>query len=322
MFSSGLPHRHFFSYVWNNFQASCEKQTVVRKRPSGVTMNQAIKTLPRMKLNLGLFILYTFMHAICLAVFWTGVTWTDVGVCLGSFYLRIFGLGAGYHRYFAHRSFKTSRPMQFFLALLGTLAFQRGVLWWAETHRHHHRGADTPDDIHSPTHHGFLYSHSGWFIDKKHRHTDFSKVADLAKFPELVWLNRIYFIPNILYALLIYSVFGLRGLLWGVAVSTVLLWHGTHWIQSMSHKYGGYRRYPSADNSRNHWLLAFVTLGEFHNNHHYYPSSCKQGQVWWEIDIVYYILKALSYLCLIWDLKTPPARSRRDKIPPKYLLSQ
>lgn len=280
-------------------------------------MTHPVPPAPRRTLCLDIFIPYVCMHLACIGVFWTGITWSGVGLCAASFFLRQFGLGVGYHRYFAHKSFKTSRVAQFFLALLGSLSVQRGVLWWAQTHRYHHRHADLPDDIHSPTYQGFIYSHSGWFMDEKNRRTDLSKVADLAKYPELVWLDdiKIHYLPTILYSFLIYLCGGWEGLVWGVAVSTVLLWHATHFIQSVSHKYGGYRRCPSPDKSRNHWLLGLVTLGEFHNNHHYYPSSCRQGFAWWEIDIDFYILKLLSWVGLVWELKTPPENVRRGKVP-------
>ncbi|HET8670226.1 MAG TPA: fatty acid desaturase [Candidatus Saccharimonadales bacterium] len=276
-------------------------------------MIQSIRTLTNTKLSFDILIPYALLHVACLAVLVTGINWRGVAICLGSFYLRAFGLGVGYHRYFAHRSFKTSRIFQFFLAVLGGLAIQRGVLWWAETHRYHHRHADTADDIHSPSHKGFLYAHSGWFIDQVNRETRFSRVSDLARFPELVWLNdwKGYFLPITTYTVLLYLLFGGEGLVWGLAISTIMLWHVTHWIQSMSHSYGGYRRFPNADNSRNHWLLGLVTLGEFHNNHHYSPSSCRQGFLWWEIDVGYYILRALSVFGVVWDLRVPPEHIRQ-----------
>jgi stearoyl-CoA desaturase (delta-9 desaturase) len=253
------------------------------------------------------FLLYVVLHNLALGVFFTGVTWQLVALCAGSFFLRMFGLGVGYHRYFAHRSFKTSRPVQFILALLGTLSLQRGVIWWAQTHRYHHRHADTPEDIHSPRYQGFLYAHSGWFMNKAHYDTDLAKIPDLARFPELVWLNdfRVYVIPMGLYAYAMKLIAGWPGFIWGFCLSTVLLWHLTHWIQSMSHSRGGYRRYESADASRNHFLVGLLGLGEWHNNHHHMPSSAKQGHVWWEIDMGYWILKVMSWFGLVWDLRTP-----------------
>jgi stearoyl-CoA desaturase (Delta-9 desaturase) len=277
-------------------------------------MKKSIRTFASTTISMDILILYALLHVACLSVFFTQSTWRGLSVGLASFFLRAFGLGVGYHRYFAHRSFKTSRAFQFVLAVLGSLAIQRGVLWWAETHRDHHRNADTDSDIHSPSHKGFIYAHSGWFLDEKNRQTKVSSVMDLARYPELVWLNdwRWYFLPILSYSSLLYIFFGGEGLLWGIAISTVALWHATHWIQSMSHSYGGYRRCPSSDNSRNHWLLGVLTLGEFHNNHHYSPSSCRQGFVWWEIDVGYYVLRLLKSLGVVWDLRVPSKQFRRD----------
>lgn len=254
-------------------------------------------------------VLWIAIHLACLGVFVTGVEARDVVLCAGSFFLRMFGLTIGYHRYFAHRTFKTSRAMQLVLALLAILAMQRGPLWWAETHRAHHRHTDSPDDIHSPRHRGFLYAHCGWFMDRKHARTNLAKVGDLARFPELVWLDdwRVYLLPMGLFILGLYAFGGPRAVLWGFAVSTVLLFQITHWIQSFSHTLGGYRRCPTRDDSRNHLLVGLLTLGEWHNNHHYYPSSARQGYAWWELDIGYWILRALALVGLVWDVRVPPA---------------
>lgn len=253
---------------------------------------------------------YVGMHVGCLGIFWTGVTKTDLLLCLGSYAVRMFGLVAGYHRYFSHRAFKATRGMQFVLALLGTLSGQKGALWWAAHHRYHHRYSDTPLDVHSPVQRSFLYSHSGWFLDRKNRDTDYARVTDLAKFPELVWLNDWNVVVTVAYVAVLFAVFGWSGVVWGYLVSTVLLWHAVHGIGSFGHRFGGYRRFATPDNSRNKWFLAVVMLGEgWHNNHHYFPSSARQGYVWWEIDIAYYVLKLLSRFGLVWDLNLPPAGS-------------
>jgi stearoyl-CoA desaturase (Delta-9 desaturase) len=268
--------------------------------------SQATSLRPPRHFNLGVLTLYLGIHLGCLGVLATGVTWEGVRICLFAFLIRSFGLGAGYHRYFAHKSFQTSRAMQFILGLLGTLALEGGPLWWADTHRRHHRYADTPEDIHSPTYQGFIYAHSGWFLDKANSHTDLSSVPDLAKYPEMLWLDQLWgymFLP-VICAFILFWQFGWTGFVWGVCVSSVLIWHATHWIQSLSHSYGGYRRFASADNSRNHWFVAMITFGEWHNNHHHFPWSARQGLAWWEIDIVYAILKFMSWMGLIWDLKT------------------
>lgn len=255
------------------------------------------------------FILYILVH--CGAVAAVGVALAKgldssaLPILAATYFARIFGLGAGYHRYFSHRAFKTSRPMQFLLALLGTTAMQRGALWWAQTHRDHHRHTDTTQDLHSPHHQGFAYSHFGWFFGGEHRRTKLDGIADFARFPELVWLNSTLAcaLVALLYGAGLWVGFGWPGFLWGFCVSTVLTWHTVHWIQSMSHWWGGYRRFETDDHSRNHWLLGVVSLGEFHNNHHHRASSARQGYAWWELDVVWYVLRGLALIGLVWDLK-------------------
>jgi len=253
---------------------------------------------------------YVGIHVACLAVLWVGASTTDMAVCGGSYLIRMFGLSAGYHRYFAHRAFKTSRAGQFLLALLGTLGVQRGALWWASRHRHHHRYSDTKDDIHSPLHQGFAYSHSGWFLDRRNEATDVARVQDLAKYPELVWLENWNIVPVLAYGSLVWLAFGLSGFVWGFCVSTVLLWHAIHAIGSFGHRFGGYRRFATTDNSRNKWFLGIVLLGEgWHNNHHFYPASARTGYRWWEVDPVYWVLCLLQWAGLVWDVRVPPARA-------------
>jgi stearoyl-CoA desaturase (Delta-9 desaturase) len=259
---------------------------------------------------------YAGMHLACLGALGTGCSGRYAAICGVSYCTRMFALMAGYHRYFSHRAFKTSRTMQFLLALVGTLGVQKGVLWWASHHRYHHRFSDTEHDIHSPIHRSFLYSHSGWFLDSDNRDTDYSRVGDLTRYPELVWLNEWGLVPISAYALLLFMLFGWGGLVWGFFVSTVLIWHAIHAIGSFGHRYGGYRRFATADNSRNKGFLALVLLGEgWHNNHHFYPSSARQGFAWWELDVVYSTLRCMERLGLVWDLRVPPERVRREMDP-------
>jgi stearoyl-CoA desaturase (delta-9 desaturase) len=256
---------------------------------------------------------YIGMHVTCIGIFWTGVKGSDIALCLSLYIVRMFGLMAGYHRYFSHRAFKTSRVMQFLIGLLGSLGYQKGPLWWASHHRYHHRYSDTYLDVHSPVHRSFLYSHSGWFLDKDNRRTEYARVGDLAKYPELVWLDNWNLLPVTVLAILLLLFFGWSGFIWGFCVNTILIWHAIHGIGSFGHKFGGYRRFVTTDNSRNKWFLALALLGEgWHNNHHYYPSSARQGFVWWELDIAYYILKVMDRLGLIWDLRLPPEQVTQD----------
>jgi stearoyl-CoA desaturase (delta-9 desaturase) len=196
---------------------------------------------------------------------------------------------------------------------LGTLSIQKGVLWWAANHRHHHKFSDQPEDIHSPKLTGFFWSHMGWILGTGHDRTLSELIPDLEKFPELRWLNRHYFVPPTILGALLLAWGGMPALVWGLGVSTVFLWHGVFTINSLSHVFGS-RRYETTDTSKNNFFLAFITMGEgWHNNHHCYQSSTRQGFYWWEIDFSYYVLKALSVLGITWDLREPPLEMLKKK---------
>jgi len=258
-------------------------------------------------------ILFLMVHLACFAVFWTGIAWWSVALCAFMFFTRKFGITGAFHRYFSHRSYKTSRPFQFFLAFLGGAAAQKGALWWAAHHRHHHKHSDTENDLHSAKLEGFYWSHVGWVLSKEYEEYDSNVVRDLNKFPELVWLDKYIFIPPIAagtFCFLVGHFFGnaMQGLIVGFFISTVILYHTTFAINSLCHMFGG-RRYETGEESKNSLWLAILTMGEgWHNNHHHYPLSCRQGFFWYEIDITYYILFCLSKVGLVWDLQAPPKR--------------
>jgi stearoyl-CoA desaturase (delta-9 desaturase) len=259
------------------------------------------------KLSWALSVPFFLMHLAPLAIFFTGVTLRSVVLCVGLYFVRMFFITAGYHRYFAHRSYKMGRVMRFVMAFGGTTSAQKGVLWWAAHHRHHHKHSDEHSDVHSPRH-GFWWSHVGWFLCDKYNETRFDLIPDLAKYPELRWLNRYHLVPPTLLALACVAIDGWTGLVIGFFLSTVLLYHGTFTINSLTHVFGR-RRYVTADTSRNSFILALITLGEgWHNNHHYYQRATNQGFFWWEIDISFYLLKVLSWLRLVHSLHTPPQR--------------
>jgi stearoyl-CoA desaturase (Delta-9 desaturase) len=225
---------------------------------------------------------------------------------LALFWLRTFALTAGYHRYFSHRSFKTSRVFQFVIAVLGASAFQQGPLWWAAHHRHHHRNTDKPTDVHSPRHHGFLWSHVGWVFSYENEPLRAGLIKDFSKFPELVWLDRYHRWPAYALAALSAWIAGFPGLTWGFLLSTMILFQTTFAVNSLTHQFGT-QRYDNADDSRNNWWVALATFGEgWHNNHHRYPSSVRQGFFWWELDVTYVLLKVLARLGIVWDLQLPP----------------
>jgi stearoyl-CoA desaturase (delta-9 desaturase) len=247
------------------------------------------------------------MHVVPIFAIYTGVTRFDIVLCLGLYVSRMFFITAGYHRYFAHRSYKMGRVMQFLMAFGGATAVQKGPLWWAAHHRHHHKASDTQEDIHSPRK-GFWWSHVGWILCRKYRPTETHLIKDFAKYPELRWLNKYYYVPPIMLGVACFLAGGWSALWIGFFLSTVITWHCTYFINSLAHLIGR-RRFATTDTSRNSLPLALLTLGEgWHNNHHHYQSTANQGFYWWEIDISYYGLRVLSLLGLVYDLRTPPAR--------------
>jgi stearoyl-CoA desaturase (delta-9 desaturase) len=245
------------------------------------------------------------LHLACLAVFFVPATPLAVVLCAGLYFVRMFGITAGYHRYFSHRSYKTSRWFQFVLACLGCSAMQKGPLWWTAHHREHHRHSDTVQDPHSPRINSFWWSHLGWILAKDYEETNWPIVTDWSRYPELRWLNRNHWLPGLLMAVLCFLVGGWSGLVWGFFISTVLLYHAVFMVNSVCHLFGR-RRYATPDQSRNNLWVAIVTLGEgWHNNHHRYQSSTNQGFFWWEIDVSYYLLKLLGCVGLVWNIRKP-----------------
>lgn len=292
----------------------------------GSAAEQDLRPEERYKIDWVRAIPFFTLHLACLAVIWVG--WSPVAVAVAAtlYFLRIFAITAFYHRYFSHRTFKTSRPVQFIFALLGASAVQKGPLWWAAQHRKHHRHSDQPDDIHSPNEHSLLWSHMLWVTSRGSFNTDLNEVKDLAKFPELRALNRFdSAVPLVLASALFLLGFilervapglgtsGPQLLIWGFFISTVTVFHGTSLINSMAHRFGR-QRYNTSDQSRNSLILALLTLGEgWHNNHHHYPATTRQGFYWWEIDITYYVLLLMARLHLIWDLRPVPEAVRNKR---------
>jgi stearoyl-CoA desaturase (delta-9 desaturase) len=263
------------------------------------------------------------VHLSCLAVFWVGFSWTAFSVALGLYIVRMFGITGFYHRYFSHKAFKAGRGVQLAGAVLGCASAQRGPLWWASHHRYHHQHADTPDDAHSPVVHGFLWSHLLWFLSPRYLATLDSRIKDFAKYPELRFLDRYHVIVPVVLGVGLYLLgdvlarvapgLGTNGwqmFIWGFSISTVAVYHATYTINSLSHLFGR-RTYDTNDHSRNNWLLAILTLGEgWHNNHHHYPVSARQGFRWWQYDVTYYILLLLQRLGLVHELRPLPTHVR------------
>jgi stearoyl-CoA desaturase (delta-9 desaturase) len=260
------------------------------------------------------------LHVGCLGVFWVGVSPTALGVAIGMYVLRLFALTGFYHRYFAHRTFRTSRAMQFVFAVLGATCVQRGPLWWAAHHRNHHRHADSTLDPHAPSLRGLLWSHMGWFLTPHAFRTEMKRVSDLARYPELRWLDRYDVVVPCLFGASLFALgawaghvhpawhtSGAQWLVWGFFVSTIVLFHATVTINSLAHRFGS-QRFATRDQSRNNLWLALLTFGEgWHNNHHFFPGSARQGFRWWELDLTWYGLLLMQRLRLIGGLKSPPA---------------
>ena len=299
---------------WVDADYGTSDLAAIRARPDRV---EWVRTLPFLVLHLG-----------CLGVIWVGWSWAAVAVAAGLYFVRMFAITGFYHRYFSHRTFQTSRVAQFVFALMGASAVQRGPLWWASQHRHHHQHADEDEDVHSPCRRGFWWSHIGWITSARNFPTAYARVRDLAKYPELVFINRfdslvpvvlagaLFLLGNFLQAFRpAWGITGGQLVVWGFFISTTALFHATSSINSMAHLFGS-RRYETADNSRNSLLLALITLGEgWHNNHHRHMSAVRQGFFWWEIDISYYVLKGLSWIGVIWDLRPVPQAAYDESAP-------
>lgn len=306
-----IPGASFVQNTWSIIRQTFDTDYF----PQGA---EAVRNQPE-RFEVGRCIPFILLHLGCLGVIWVG--WSPAAV-ITAFLLylgRMFAITAFYHRYFSHRTFRTSRSGQFFFAVLGNSAVQRGPLWWAAVHRHHHKHSDHEEDLHSPDIKGFMWAHIGWMTSSRNFPTDYSLVRDLAKYPELLFLNRFDLIVPIFYALAVFGLgaffeawfpnLGTNGwqmLVWGFFISTVFLLHGTLFINSLAHTVGK-RRFETTDNSRNSLLLALITLGEgWHNNHHRYMSSARQGFYWWEVDVTYYLLRLLAVFGLIWNVRGVP----------------
>ena len=277
------------------------------------------------RIDMSRIIPFILVHLATLGVIWVGFSWFAFWTAVFLYMIRMFAITGFYHRYFSHRNFKTSRAMQFIFAFIGTSSAQRSPLWWAAHHRKHHVHSDTERDPHSPRLSGFIWSHTLWFLSDKNFDTDLSRIKDFAKFPELRWLDRFDIVPPVILGAALFGLgmfleayypqLGTTGgqlLIWGMFISTVILYHATYTINSLCHKFGS-RRYDTKDDSKNNFWLALLTLGEgWHNNHHYFPGTVKQGFKWWEIDITYYILKTMSFVGLVWDLQPLPDRIKKE----------
>ena len=261
------------------------------------------------------------MHFLALGTIFTGFSWVALATLLITYVVRVFALTAGFHRYFSHRAFKTSRIFQFIMAWVGTSSAQLGPMWWAANHRHHHLHSDKPEDIHSPVVKSAFWAHIGWVMCRAYGSIQHERVRDLSKYPELRFIDRFHVLPVLSLILFLYGLgvglnhfypalgtSGLQLVMWGFFLSTILVYHVTFCVNSVTHIIGD-KRFDNDDESRNNWWIALLTFGEgWHNNHHRWPLSARQGMYWWEVDLSYLLLRGLEKLGLIWDLKTYPKK--------------
>jgi len=293
--------------------------TLIEAPPSDASEPRVVRTVPDHlerdpdeRVNWPRSIPFLLVHVLCFAAIWTGITTTALVLFVAMFWMRSLFVTAAYHRYFSHKTYKLNRFWQFVFAFQAQSTAQKGVLWWAANHRHHHRYSDTALDLHSPLK-GFWWSHVGWILSDKYKETDYDTIKDFAKYPELRWLNGHDWVAPWTYGVLAYLIGGWPGLVVGFFWSTVLLWHSTFLVNSAAHVFGR-RRYETPDTSRNSMIIALITGGEgWHNNHHHYQASARQGFFWWEIDITWYFLNALKWVGIVKDLKVPPERALRPQ---------
>lgn len=261
------------------------------------------------------------MHVLACGAFLTGFSWTALIAVIVTYVVRVFALTAGFHRYFSHRSFKTSRAFQFVLAWVGTSSAQLGPMWWAANHRHHHQYSDQPEDIHSPVLKSAFWAHIGWVLCRAYGDIQHHRIKDLIKYPELRFIDRFHVLPVAMLIALLYAIgaglnayfpslgtSGMQLVMWGFFVSTVLVYHVTFFVNSVTHIVGK-KRFVTNDESRNSWWVALLTFGEgWHNNHHRWPFSARQGMYWWEFDLSYLVLRMLERFGLVWDIKVYPQK--------------
>lgn len=269
---------------------------------------------PSSKYDHVIIVWYVVLHVATIGGLWLAPFTAEAAIVFAvSYCSRMFGVSAGYHRYFGHRSFKTSRPFQFMLALLAMSSAQRGVLWWASWHRHHHRFADQEGDTHSPVADSFFWSYCGWLLSTRHSKTKNESVKDFSKYPELWWLDRHYYLPPAMLALAMFAIGGISWLYWGFIASTALLFHAMAIGNTGGHSWGP-RPYDTSDNSHDNPIYLVLTLGEYHNSHHHCMNAANQGLVWWKPDPIYWGILLLAKLNVVWDICEPSSSAlKRDR---------
>jgi stearoyl-CoA desaturase (Delta-9 desaturase) len=259
--------------------------------------------------------IFWLVQASALLVFAVPFRWAFVALWAVSHFLRAIGLTLAFHRYFAHRAFKMNRVARFVWAFIGTAAMQKGPLWWAGHHVNHHRFADREGDPHSPMVSGLYYAHIGWFLnDTKHDRLEPNNpvLRDFGPVPEIAWLEKYFFVPPAMLAAAMVLIGGFPALIWGFCLPTMTLAHATFAINTVNHLWGS-RRFETVDESRNNPITALFAVGEgWHNNHHRYQRAARNGFYWWEVDLTWYVIRAMAAVGVAWDLQAVPARVYKE----------
>jgi fatty-acid desaturase len=222
-----------------------------------------------------------------------------------------WGIGLGYHRLHTHRAFSVPKPIEYFLAVCGTLTLEGGPIFWVATHRIHHQFSDQEGDPHTPRD-GKWWSHMLWTIFGGSKHSNTALMGkyapDLAKDPFYRWLNNYHWVPLTVLGLILLAVGGLPYLLWGVFFRVVFGLHATWLVNSATHLWGS-RRFHTHDDSKNSWWVALLTFGEgWHNNHHAHPASARHGMAWYELDVTWLTIRLLALLGIARDVRLPSAK--------------
>ncbi len=272
-----------------------------------------------------------FMHVGALAAFFT-FSWKAVGVMLFLWWLcGGIGICLGYHRYFTHRSFTTSKPIEYLLAICGCLAGEAGPINWVAAHRYHHSYSDMEEDPHSPFKDprsplkSFFWAHIGWLFAREMHLAKFDSykryAPDMVRDKFLVFLDKNHMLPVLALTAALYALGGWPYIVWGIFVRSVCVYHSTWFVNSASHVWG-YRNYETTDKSRNNWWVAALSFGEgWHNNHHAFQRSARHGFHWWEIDVTYMTIKVLWLFGLASDIHLPVKKDTRGVTIPVADLS-
>ena len=253
------------------------------------------------KLNWTICVVLVVLHLGALAALFM-FSWRHLLIAAVLYWMGVgLGISMGYHRLHTHRSYKLPAPLEYFLAVCGTLTLQGGPIFWVATHRIHHQFSDRPGDPHSP-HDGAWWAHIGWLLvgESKHNNTKLmAKYApDLAKDRFYVLLNDFHWVPLLVLAVVLFAFGGVPLVLWGIFVPIAFGLHATWAVNSATHMWGG-RRFKTRDDSRNLWWVALLSFGEgWHNNHHAHPTSARHGLAWYEFDISWISIQVLKFFGL------------------------